>query len=183
MTITNEPGDPHVGCDGLFFGFIVCDTKGRAWIGNPTAGGGATGIARHVSDAGKDYLAAAHIEVQKDVGLTAWRLEPLTGPVWRPNCCDDSNVSGHIWRIYRVKVDGEPAINQRSFSNARWATTTELGDLAWRTLQYVRGEIAVKDWVIKPGIKPIWVRWFDLTGLINVPGVGLEEIDLFLRAT
>ncbi|MGI5206481.1 NUDIX domain-containing protein [Spirillospora sp. CA-108201] len=170
-------------CDGASVG-VVIQTEDGVLIGDRTDGAGAAGIAGHVFDAHSSYDDAARAEVEEEAGLTVVLLEQVTdGWVWRPNRCkrgDGPHGSGHRWQIYRASVTGQMTIDPGSFSNVRWATRSELQELAERTLNRARGQLTVQDWTARPGIEPVWVQWFAIVELIDMRPEDLDVIEQFI---
>lgn len=135
-------------------------------------------VAGHVDTHGTARQ-AAEAEVREEVGLTVVTLtETVTG--WRSNRCrrrPGPRGTGHQWTVFHATVTGELAPSERETRNARWIPAGQLQALADRTSAYACGRVADGDFVARPGLEPVWVRWLWEPGAITLRPDELILID------
>lgn len=172
-------------CDHRVSGVII--TRGEQYLlfDRATFPAGVAPPCGHVDghgDGPDGFEAAARAEVEEEVGLTVTGLRLITGG-YRPNRCrrtlrEDAAGPGHLWSVYAAEVSTyELRPSLRETRNARWLVPGDLQTLAWRTLQYARGQLTEQEWQERPGMEPVWVAWFCDARAIRMPFDALDAID------
>ena len=179
MTEADAAGQVSEICDNRGVGVIVTDQQGRYLIfDRATFPPGAAACAGHVDEHGSDED-AARAEVFEESGLTVDSLIVIaTG--WRGNPCrrrPGRRGVGHEWTLYAARGYGELSPSPRETRNIRWAAGDEIQTLYQRTLDLATGMITPGEFERRPGLCPVWARWFSQAGVIRATPGQLALLD------
>lgn len=174
------------GCGNASVGVVITDGAGRLVM--VTRAGLPAGIAPpagHVFDAHTGYRDAAVAEVGEEVGLSVTSLTDTGVGGWRANRCGRSEPGrwgwGHQWRVYRAGVTGSLRPCPGETRGAAWYTPEQVQALAGRTVAYARGQVPEHDWVLRPGIEPVWMAWLADLGHLTATEADLALVDQLTR--
>jgi 8-oxo-dGTP pyrophosphatase MutT (NUDIX family) len=168
-------------CDSTSVGAVIRDAEGRVLtFRRATPPPGIAGPAGHVDDHGTPEQAIVD-EVREEVGLTVVSYEQIASEQRSGACRRMGGELGHWWWLFEVRAEGELAPSWRETRDAAWRSPSELQQLAERTIAFARGRVGVGEFATDPGVEPVWVRWFDLAGVVAVTADDLAVVEQLLR--
>ncbi len=108
-------------------------------------------------------------EFQKQTGLKVVG-EPtpiqLPGERYRRNECGKEGGVYHYWTLFGVQWEGKLNPSKKETIRAEWLTIKQIKSLGERTEKYLGGEITEINWMIQPGLEPIWHEFLKELGII-----------------
>lgn len=170
-------------CDNTSVGVVIEKDGQYLMFDRATFPSGAAAVAGH-GDGHGGSAAAARAEVAEELGLTVVTLEEVTGG-WRSNRCRrllGPRGVGHQWVVYRATVAGVLAPSVRETRHVRWLPAGQLQHLAERTAAYAHGELPEEQLAARPGLEPVWARWFTDLAAIRLSPADLAAIDRLATA-
>ncbi len=174
-------------CDNRSVGVLITDTHDRLLmfrrVKYPV---GIAPVAGHVDEHGT-YTIAARAEVMEEVGLTVTGLRRVTGG-WVPYPCRRQPASatspqiGHQWAVYQATTHGtDIRLAPDEAAAANWYTHGQVQTLAEQTVMHAAGLISAEEFMVEPGLEPVWVRWLLDVGLVTIEASELDLVDRLAR--
>jgi ADP-ribose pyrophosphatase YjhB (NUDIX family) len=149
-------------CDHKSVGVLVKNDVGLLLIERKKWPYGFAPPAGHV-DAHPTWEEAAESELFEEVGLCSTQLT-LVVEGRRTNPCRRPEGTWHYWKIYRAITTGKIKPSASEVKRAIWCSEHQLNELAQRTIGYVSGAVTEENWILRPGLEPVWFEWLKLTG-------------------
>jgi ADP-ribose pyrophosphatase YjhB (NUDIX family) len=169
MAETTAEAAPDI-CDHTSVGVIVEDVDKRILLFERVKPPfGIAPPAGHIDDLGTPQEAAV-AELEQETGLVV-ALDGLAQTIIQDrrvnNRCRRSNSLYHIWNVYTAnEYTGEVRPKPDESKKLDWYTRRQVLDLAHRTDEFEAGHITSFEWRRKPGLEPVWRKFFVDLGFI-----------------
>ena len=155
------------GCDHQSVGIIAKNGKRILIVQRREKPYGYAAPAGHLD--GNDYPEACIKKFQEQTGLKVVgepKLIQFSRGKYRKNECEREGGVYHYWQLFEVQWEGELNPSKKETIGAGWLTIERVESFAKRTEKYLGGEITETDWMIRPGLEPIWYKFFKELGII-----------------
>ncbi len=116
--------------------------------------------ARHLDN--DNYPKACVKEFREITGLRvvgAPKPVPLPELSRRDNKCERGG-DYHFWQIFEVQWEGELAPNTERAIGVGWISIDQIKSMGEKTKKYLDGEVPDGNWMIYPGLEPLWYKFF-----------------------
>ncbi|MFE0270515.1 NUDIX domain-containing protein [Nocardiopsis alba] len=134
-------------------------------------------VAGHALDEHDSYRAAAHEEVEEEIGLTVTDLLALDVGGYHPGRCRRANSDGHFWELFEAVVDGDLSPSEREVRSVAWWPLADLQTLADRTADYAAGRLTTAEFTARPGLEPVWCHHLAELDYITLDDADRDRIE------